>query len=229
MTCDDVLGLAVDPGCGISVDALGVSFNANYVAGTGLSPEGDCKLSVDPMTITGGCGITVTGGATLTPTIVFDATDVASYHFSIIPAGSCGLAVNYSCGLKEGDDNKLQVDATDLVAGVAPGLEIDATTCGIKAKVGCGLDINATDGIIVKTSDLTGAHLTPAALGCALDVEDSGTITVISSIDSIELELIGTTLKVTLNYKTMEMVALSSETPVTATPLVATVDTTVCP
>ncbi len=157
-------------------------------AGCGLEYLSGTTLAVKPSDLAGvglavtpsGCGLRVKIGCGLnfdfTNNIVVEPTDLIGP--GLTTHGPCGLAVNFSglsssigCGL-EINSGTISVKPSDL-AGV--GLTPTPSGCGLRVKIGCGLNFDFSNNIVVEPTDLAGPGLTTYStcgikpdLGCGL-------------------------------------------------------------
>lgn len=159
--------------CGLTVGPSGVRFDNEAVAGTGLTPEGDCGLAVD---LDIGCGL-VGGGAS----VAFNASAVAGG--GLIASPTCTLNVGAGEGIEVTADevkakigcglkfvaNAIEFDP-DIVAG--EGLAVGDAECQLDVNYGCGLTVDPiTNELEVDNSDLAGTGLEASSESCALNVK----------------------------------------------------------
>ena len=206
--------LNVNAGCGLVVNsANGLELNPSELAGCGLEASGtDCELQVDATALAGG-GLSVSGDCSLNVNagcgLVINASNGVEVAPSDLAGGGlttgldCELEVNTGCGLQidsaglleivpdqfagcglqaSGTDCELEVKASDLAGD---GLSVSGT-CELNVNAGCGLVINASNGVEVAPSDLAGGGLTTGVdceldvnTGCGLQIDSSGVLEIV--------------------------------------------------
>ena len=193
-------------GCGLTLTADSLAFNASYVAGLGLEAQSDCKLGVKYVncpikdngtgspTIDLGCGMKLDackltldlgcGLECVANQVRVKNTDLDG-DWTLSTIGTCGLRVNVGCNLKQHPINSnLIVDTAALTETYAGWscLEPASNECAITVKVdvGWGLSKNAT-GLRVVRADLLGSGL--AAGG--------GNVQMVVDVDNTSVELVG--------------------------------------
>jgi hypothetical protein len=178
------VGTGYYAGCGIEIITNTISVKNTDLAGDGLAVQGTCGLKVDA-----DCGLHIVAG-------VLHHDFVGTAGEGLVGDNTlCKYDIRYGCGLYVNFEDELQVDQTALAGD---GLGAD-TGCALKVNVGCGLEIDE-DVVQVKNSDLAGTGLvTEGTCSLAVDlVEDTNDI--INSLTDCTLELVASTLKLTLNY-----------------------------
>ena len=190
--------LAVETGCGLTLDGNAVVFDADTVAGDAMSTSGDCTLNVNA-----GCGLVINSanGLDFYPDDVagcgleasgtgcqlqVDASELAGDALS--ESGDCKLNVNAGCGLVVNAANSLNVNPSELAgcgleaSGTGCELQVDATvlagdglsesgSCTVNVNAGCGIVINSANGVEVNPSELAGCGLEASGTDCELRVD----------------------------------------------------------
>jgi hypothetical protein len=201
-------------GCGLEV-----SGNTLQVKTSDLNSGGACALSFSGGggdTVAAGCGITITGSSP--KTISTNITALAGAGLGTnTSGGACELKVNVGCGLQlDSGGDTIVVKPGDLTGDgleAAGGNQTDNDgPCKIQAKLGCGLAFS-TDGtpksIVLDIANIIGDGLgeqtgnqDDANGPCKIKVATNITVPVVTSI---ELNLVGSTLQVKLNYTPYSM------------------------